>query len=150
MGWAVLVQEPCLLWKLSTLLRLKRKREKKRKGKRVENYFYFGFFNIIWCLFLIASRACKNIYLSFYLKEVFFFLKFTWFYFFSYFCFCLGNGLRCFFLFPPPLFFVCLFVLISYQKIGKPNVLISLLPTNHGVGQCCFSAHSMPEVHNFS
>lgn len=70
LGWAVLVQEPCLLWKLSTLLKLKR--GKKKKGERVEIYFYFVFFkNIIWCLFLIASRACKNIYLSFIWKSFF-------------------------------------------------------------------------------
>lgn len=61
-----------MLWKLSTLLKHKRKRGKKKKGKRVEIYFYFVFFfNIVWCLFLLASRACKNIYLSFYLKEFF-------------------------------------------------------------------------------
>lgn len=65
------MQEPCLLWKLSTLLKLKRKGEKKRKEKGLRFIFICVFFNIIWCLFLIASRACKNIYLSFYLKEFF-------------------------------------------------------------------------------
>lgn len=48
-----------------------------------EVIFLFCFFlNIIWCLFLIASWACKNIYLSVYLKEVRFRKKFILFYFF--------------------------------------------------------------------
>lgn len=49
----------------------KKKRRKKEERKRVEIYFYFAFFfNVIWCSFLIASGACKIIYLSVYLKEV--------------------------------------------------------------------------------
>lgn len=126
-------------------IKTRRKREKKKERKKG------------WDFFLILFGACYNCkqglqkYLSFILSERVVFLKFTWFYFFIsfYFCFCLGNSLRIFFSFPPFIFLVCLFVLFSYQKIGKPNVLISLFPTNHGVGQCCFAVHSMPKVTQF-
>lgn len=144
------MQEPCLLWKLSTLLKHKRKRGKKKERKKGWDLFLFCFFfNIVWCLFLFASRACKNIYLSFYLKEFFkkSLLGFIFLFLFT-FAFVWGIVWGFFFSFPP-LFLVCLFVLFYYQKIGKPSVLISLFPTNHGVGQCCFAVHSIPKVTQF-
>lgn len=36
--------------------------------------------------------------------------------------------------------------LFSYQELGKPNVLTSLVPTRPGFGQCCFAADAMPRV----
>lgn len=133
---------------LYTIKTQKKKRGKKRKEKGLRWFF----FNIIWCLFLIASRACKNIYLSFYLKE-FFKKSLLGFIFLFLFTFAFVWGMIwSFFSSPPRFFFFALFicfVFFSYQKIGKPNVHISLFPTNHGVGQCCFAAHSMPRVTQF-
>lgn len=150
LGWAVLVQEPCLLWKLSTLLRLKRERGKKKKGKRVEIYFYFEFFLILFgaCSQLQAGLA-KNIYLSFYLKEVFF-KSLLGFIFLFLFTFTFLWGVVCWvFSSSHPTFFCFILFCFFYQKIGKPNVLISLFPTNPGFGQCCFAAHAMPRVTQF-
>lgn len=51
-----------------------------------------------------------------------------------------------FFSFP---FFVFVLVFFCYQEIGKPNVLLSPVPTEPGFGQCCLAAHAMPRVTQF-
>lgn len=153
LGWAVLVQEPCLLWKLSTLLKLKRKRGKKIERKKGWDLFLFCFFFFNYYLVLVLN--CKQglqKYLSFILSERVFLKKFTWFYFFIsfYFCFCLGNSLRFFFSFPPFIFFlfVYLFCLLTKRLVTKCSHLpVSYKPWGWAV---LLGTHSMPKVTQFS
>ena len=41
------------------------------------------------------------------------------------------------------------FFSFSYQEIGKPNALITLVHKKTGFGQCCLAAHAMPRVTQF-
>lgn len=134
---------------LYTIKTQKKKRGKKRKEKGLRCFF----FNIIWCLFLIASRACKNIYLSFYLKE-FFKKSLLGFIFLFLFTFAFVWGMIWSFFSSPPRFFflLCLFVLFSFLTKRLVNQMFTspcFLQTM-GLGSAALQLIPCPESHNFS
>lgn len=145
------MQEPCLLWKLSTLLKHKRKRGKKKERKKGWDLFYFVFFfNIVWCLFLFASRACKNIYLSFYLKEFFkkSLLGFIFLFLFT-FAFVWGIVWGFFSLSPLYFWFVYLFCFITKRLVNQVFSSPCFLQTM-GLGSAALQFIPYPKSHNFS
>lgn len=120
---------------LEALYTIKTQKKKRKKNRKEKGLRFFFFLNYYLVLVLNCKQGLQK-YLSFILSERVFLKSLLGFIFLFLFTFAFVWGIvwGFFFSFPPLIFFVCLFVLFSYQKIGKPDILISLFPTNHGFG----------------
>lgn len=138
---------PACFWSSLNYQDSKKKTKKGRKEKGLRFIFILLVLNIIWCLFLIASRACKK-YLSFCLFERVLFLKEVYLGLFFYFLLfillsfgCLRAGLWVFLSF----LFVCF---LSKRSVNQ-MFLSPWFLQNQGLGSAALQPMPCPELYYF-
>lgn len=141
---------------LYTIKTQKKKRKKKKERKKGWDLFLFVFCFGFFLHYLVLVLNCKQglqKYLSFILSERVFLkslLGFIFLFLFT-FCFCLGNSLRVFFSFSPPLFFwfVYLFCFVTKRLVNQMFSSPYFLQTMQ-LGSAALQLIPFPKSHNFS